>query len=486
MDTSHPERSEDAVSAKSDAVSAATLVSISTPDRVDTRIGTLEFFDALPSATTIEVVYDNLDLLRGVEVFLRGIPAASLYAMREGQKSVGVERSNQIAAVDRMTSASIYLTANTDTSYGSAFLDLKDFGPTVVEVPPNSLGFVNDFWFRWVGDLGAPGPDRGAGGKYLVLPPGWSRDTPEGYFTYMSRTYTNWVLIRSLDGLDAMQAGLRVYPLSASDDPTPTEFVSISGLAFNTVHANDFHFFEEVDAVVQEEPLEALDPETRGLLASIGIVKDRPFAPDARMRALLVEAAAIGNATARAIFFKPRDPRIFYYPDSSWKMPSIENNHEFLVDGARLLDGRTLYYYVAAGISPAMTATPPGVGSRYAWTAEDADGSWLDGGKRYRLRLPVNIPARNFWSVAVYDTQSRSLLRTDSPYPSLNDLTGTVQPNPDGSTDVVFGPEPPEGREANWIQTIPGKSWFTILRLYGPLEPWFDKTWRPGEIEAVP
>jgi len=469
----------------SEGVSAETLASISTPDRVETRIGVLEFFDGLPSSTTVEAVYENLDLLRGVEVFLRFIPAASLYAMREGQRSVGVERSNQIGVVDRMTSASIYLTANTDTSYGSGFLDLARFGATVVEVPPNSLGFVNDFWFRWVADLGNAGPDRGAGGKYLIVPPGWDGDLPDGYFTYKSPTYTNWLLVRALDGLDALRAGLRVYPLAASADPSPVEFVTIAGRAFNTVHANDFHFFEEVDAVVQEEPLEALDPEARGLLAAVGIVKGRTFAPDARMLALLVEAAAIGNATARAIAFKPRDPRLYFYPDSSWKMAWVADSLEFLADGARVLDGRTLFFYLATGISPAMAAAPPGVGSRYAWTAEDADGAWLDGARRYRLRLPRDIPAKNFWSVAVYDTQTRSLLQTADPHPSLSNLTGTVRQNPDGSTDVYFGPAPPEGRESNWIQTIAGKGWFTILRLYGPLEPWFDKTWRPGEIEAA-
>ena len=197
---------------------------------------------------------------------------------------------------------------------------------------------------------------------------------------------------------------------------------------------------------------------------------------------LLVEAAAIGNATARAITFKPRDPRLFYYPDSSWKMAWIANNVAFLADGARLSDGRTLFHYIATGISPAMAAAPPGVGSRYAWTAEDVDGTWLDGAKHYCLRLPPDIPARNFWSVAVYDTQTRSLLQTDDPYPSLSSLTGTVRQNPDGATNVYFGPEPPEGLKSNWIQTIPGKGWFTILRLYGPLEPWFDKTWRPGDI----
>jgi hypothetical protein len=470
---------------EADVISAETLASISTPDRVETRLGLLEFVDGLPTSATTAALYENLDLLRGVEVFLNSIPAASLYAMRAGQRSVGVERANQVAVVDRMTSATIYLTANTETTYGSAFLDLAQDGPTVVEVPPNALGFVDDFWFRHVADLGNAGPDRGQGGQYLLLPPGWEATAPDGYFTATSRTFTNWLLVRALDGLDALEAGVRIYPLSARENPSPTGFVHVTGRAFNTVHANDFHFFEEVDAVVQEEPIEALEPEARGLLAAIGIVKGQPFAPDERMRALLTEAAAIGNATARAICFKPRDPRMYYYPHSSWKMGWIAGSHEFLADGALLLDGRTLFFYLATGISPAMTMRLPGVGSQYAWTAEDANGAWLDGANTYRLRLPAGIPAKNFWSIAIYDTQTRSLLQTSDPYPSLNSLSETVQHNTDGSTDIYFGPRAPEEQEHNWIETIAGMGWFTILRLYGPLEPWFEKTWQPSEIDAL-
>jgi hypothetical protein len=236
---------------------------------------------------------------------------------------------------------------------------------------------------------------------------------------------------------------------------------------------------------VQEEPGESLDPERRGVLASIGIVKGEQFAPDDRLRAILVEAAALGNATARTLAFKPRDPRAYYYPHSSWKTGWIGGSPDFLVDGVRLLDSRTSFFFMGTGNTPAMTVAMPGLGSQYAWTAEDSNGEWLDGGRHYRLTLPPDVPAKNFWSIIVYDPQTRSLLQTEDPYPSLNSLSGTVVANADGSIDVHFGPQPNGEHKSNWIRTVPGKGWFTVLRLYGPLDPWFDKTWRPGEIEPI-
>src|SRR5262249_55673828 len=157
-----------------------------------------------------------------------------------------------------------------------------------------------------------------------------------------------------------------------------------------------------------------------------------------------------------------------------WKNAFIGGSYEFLRGGARLLDSRAMFHYFATVITPAMAAANVGAGSAYAYTAEDSAGAWLDGGKAYRLTLPANIPAKNFWSVDLYDCQTRSLLETHNPYPSVMSLTPEVTANDDGTSDVWFGPTAPPGKEANWIETVPGKAWFTILRLYGPLETWFD------------
>jgi hypothetical protein len=465
---------------------ADVLRSIAMPDQVSTPVGELRFFDGLPDEATVASSYDLLDLVRGIDVYLNTIPGASLVAMRAGFRSIGVDSSRVLAYTDpRANSGSYYLTANTETTYGSTFLDLRADGPTVVENPPESLCVVDDFWFRYVADLGLAGPDKGAGGKYLFLPPDYEGDVPDGYFTYRSPTYTNWLVVRALGGVESMKA-TRVYPLAEADDPPPMRFLNSVDLHHNTVHSNDYAYYPEIDSLVQEEPAGALDPERAGQLAAIGIVKGRPFAPDERMRGLLEKAAPIAAGIARALLFKPRNPDVYFYPgESSWKAVFIGGSHEFLQGGARLLDARTLFHYAATVITPAMSAKTVGTGSQYAYTAEDATGAWLDGSRSYRLRLPAEVPAKNFWAVDLYDTQTRSLLRTDNPHPALSGLGGTVAVNEDGTTDLWFGPTAPAGRESNWVQTVPGKAWFAIFRLYGPLEPWFDKTWRPGEFEPV-
>jgi hypothetical protein len=387
--------------------------------------------------------------------------------------------------VPRANSGAFFLTANTETAYGSTFLDLKAEGPTVIENPPNSLCVLDDFWFRYVADLGLAGPDKGAGGKYLILPPGYDGDVPGGYFAYRTQTFTNWLVVRALGGAEDI-AKTRVYPLAQAGGPPPMTLVNIADKTLNTVHANDFSFYEEINTLIQEEPADALDPERAGQCAAIGIVKGQPFAPDERLRRILSQAAPLGAAAARAITYKPRDPAAYLYPGSNWLRAFVGGSYEFLRNHARLLDARASFHYVATVVTPAMASATVGTGSAYAYTAMDANDHWLDGGRNYRLLLPPDIPARNFWSLDLYDTQTRSLLETDNPYPSVMSLGGAVQANPDGSTTVYFSPTAPEGKVSNWVQTVPGKSWFTILRLYGPLQTWFDQTWRPGEIEPAP
>ncbi len=465
--------------------------SITTPDSVATRLGMLQFFDGFPDDATVQTVYDNLDFQRGVQAYLTALPAASMFATRAGFRTFGPDNQTVLIAESLLDSHTLGLTANTETVYNFDWLDTKD-GPLVVEVPPRVLGMVNDAWGRFVTDVGNAGPDKGEGGKYLLLPPGYAGDVPDGYFVVRSRTHGHVMVFRGLivDGdlrpaVENTKRSFQVYPLARAAGPPAMNFVNISGAAFTTVFASDASFFEQVAAVVREEPLEAADPETRGLLAAIGIRRDEPFAPDARMRGILADAAAVGNATARAIVFSTRERDAYYYPNSAWKMLWIGNDPAFSPGGVLDPDGRTLFFYCGLGVSPAMAVKMVGVGSQYAVADRDAAGRYLDGAKTYRLHLPPNIPAKDFWSVLVYDPQTRSMLQTDQQFPSTGSQKKGIVINPDTSVDVYFGPESPPGKEANWVQTIPGKGWWVVLRLYGPLEPWFDKTWRPGEIEVV-
>ena len=394
-----------------------------------------------------------------------------------------------------MNSKALYLTPNTESIYCGTWLDLKD-GPMVVESPPNTLGMLNDFFFRYVADLGNAGPDRGKGGKYLFLPPDYEGDVPEEYFVFKSPTYGNLLFWRGflVNGdpkptVEVLQKTIRIYPLSQLSEGEKTIFKNSSGVEHNTIHSNDFHFYEEMNTLIQEEPSEAFNPEIVGLLSAIGIEKGKPFAPDARMKKILVDAVAVGNATARAITFHQKGNEItsegFLYEDTAWFIPFVGGSHEFIRNGARLLDARTMFHYPATAITPAMAIKMVGVGSQYGIACMDVDKKYLDGSKTYKLTLPKSIPAKDFWSLVIYDPQTRSLLQTDYKFPSLNSERNDVKANADGSTDIYFGPKAPAGKENNWIQTVPGKGWFVILRLYGPLDSWFDQTWRPGEIELV-
>jgi hypothetical protein len=218
---------------------------------------------------------------------------------------------------------------------------------------------------------------------------------------------------------------------------------------------------------------------------SIGIKKGTPFEPDERMKEILTEAVAIGNAIARTITFSPRKKNVFFYEDRKWNSPFAGGSHEFVDNGERVLDDRTFFHYYATGIRPAMTKPTVGQGSVYAMLAIDGNGRYLDGGKTYKVTLPAPVPARNFWSFMVYSGQHRSILETDQKSGGLDSKSPDIKYNDDGSYTVWFGPEAPKGQEGNWIQTLPDKSYNVLLRLYGPLEPWFDKTWKPGDFELV-
>jgi len=465
--------------------------SITTPDKVETRIGTLRFFDGFPDKTTVDKVYDNLDFQRGVQAYLTALPAVSIEGARAGVSEFGPANQTALIAEQLLDSKSLFLTANTTTPYTVLYLDTKN-GPLVLEIPSQVLGPIDDAWFRWVSDIGFTGPDGGRGGKYLLLPPGYTGAVPAGYFVARSRTYGNLLFFRTFlkdgdpkPGVDNVKKNLRVYPLSQAANPPEMKFVDISGKAFNTIGPGDYSAFEYLNRTVQDEPSDALDPYTLGLFAAIGIEKGKPFTPDDRLKKILVEAAAVGDATARTLTYQSRIKDAYYYPNSAWITPFIGGSYKFEQDGVLNLDAKDLFFFYATGVTPAMTEKMIGKGSQYAGAFVDAKGNPLDGGKTYRLHMPPNIPAEEFWSFTAYDNQTRSMLQTDQQFPAVGSLTKGSLVNADGSVDVYFGPKAPVGKENNWVQTIPGKGWSTLLRLYSPLEPWFNKTWRPGEIEPM-
>jgi hypothetical protein len=508
-----------------------TPASITTPDKVDTAIGTLEFKDGAPSAATVQRVYDSLLYVRGVDAFMNTFSGASAYSLREGFKSIGADDNCVVIFSDLMDSNSLFLTANADTIYSLAALDLTK-GPLVVEVPPKSLGTVNDMWFGWIIDIGGPGPDRGQGGKYLFLPPGYDGPVPEGGF-YIGRSKTNHALYAARafmvdndpkPSVALIKKYLKIYPYTpggagtsiatalkggvmlAPDPPVQeTKFVEASGKAFNTIPPNDFSYFEMLNELVQSEPATSHDPELQGQLAAIGIVKGKPFNPDAKTRKILTDAAAVGNAAGRAFnWYASEYPGWSYYPNSMWANMLWQGGFNFETPppmitkdgfkplpptGARTLDSRTAFYYGYTLDSPGMIMRMPMVGSQYLMGFLDSDKIPYDGGKTYKVVLPPEIPAAAFWSFTLYDNQTRSMLQTPQRYPRAGSQTypsPAAVANADGPTTIYFGPQKPaDAKHGNWIQTMPGKGWFMLLRLYSPKPSFFDKSWRPSEVELV-
>jgi hypothetical protein len=515
-------------------VSGEALRSISTPERVDSRLGALDYVDGFPSRATSELVSDHLDYVHALNVFLNGFAGASTYALRKGFHEAGAKDNEILMFSELMDSESLFLTANADTVYFIGIVDLSS-GPMVVETPPQALGIFDDMWWRWIIDFGLPGPDRGEGGRFLLVGPGYDGSLPDsGYRVGHSRTTRAFLLGRSFinenPGMDPaptvelIKRTTKIYPYAQGgfgtsiatllggqvrrDPPAEipeTVFVEASGKAFNTIPPTDSGFYELLNELVQEQPAGSTEIELMGELAAIGIVKGKPFAPDERMRRVLEEAAAVGTAASRALLFDPRASEGFaYYDGSAWEnqmwvggydfetpppLVTEEGIKPFAPTGVRALHSRVAWFYGYTGVTPAMCMRLTGVGSQYVFAFRDADGSRLDGAKTYQVTLPPDIPAARFWSITLYDTETRSMLQTPQRYPragSQSYPSPAATANDDGSTTVVFSPQRPADTPAgNWIQTTEGKGFFPILRLYSPGQSFFDKSWRPSEIEPL-
>lgn len=463
---------------------------IGMPDEVQTRLGTLRFIDGFPDDATTQTLFDNLDFQRAVQAYLLAIGAVDQAALRRWLTRW--EPSNRTMAVfeDLVHPRTVIWNTNMDLPYAMIWIDVRE-GPVVLEAPPNVLGLLDDAWYRWVIDVGRTGPDKGQGGKYLLLPPGYDGEVPDGYYLVRSPTYGNLLYVRGYrdehgnfrHAVELIKGSTRVYPLAQAADPPSMRFVNVSQEPYVVEAPGDFQFWTLLDEVVQAEPPESSDPVTLGMFAAIGIQHGKPFDPDERMRAILTEAAAVGEATIRAITYRFRSPEAYYYPGSAWRTFYL-GGYRYQDHGAELIDSAAQFYFQGGGGSPSQEVKMVGFGSQYAVGFVDATGAPLDGGKGYRLHLPPNVPVKDFWSVIVYDTQTRSMLQTDQEWPAVSSDDKDLMTNPDGSVDVYFGPEPPAD-SANWIQTLPRKGWFPTVRLYGPLEPWFEKTWRLPEIEPL-
>lgn len=464
-------------------------------ETIHSRFGQLEFEAGYPARETVEKLYDELDFQRAVQAYLWALPMASYGAMADAHRALGADSHTVIVADKLAEPRQLILTANQDTVYMSGVLDLRE-GPMVMELPAGLLGTLNNIWQEPLVDLGGPfSPEQNRGGRFLILPPGYAGPLPATHY-HIARSDTNIVVFylraipRTRDDIPKLVELVetyRQYKLDEAENPPETRFISTAGKQSDFLTNEGFAYFETLARYINENPPRAQDMAMLGVLESLGIAHGRRFEPDERMRTILSEAATAGRAMAKALAWAPRvsDDILYAYPgERRWKKiffgdPTF-HEPEFMA-----IDLRSKYAFEAIGTAKAMVVAVPGQGSQYIGTYQDADGNWLSGEHTYRIHLPEDVPANMFWSLTAYDNETRSLIQNDNGRPLVGSVHGAV-PNEDGTFDLYFGPErPADVPEENWVQTTPGLGWFVYLRLYGPENPFFDKSWVPGDAERV-
>ena len=415
----------------------------------------------------------------------------------------------------RLDAKTLVTTPNSDVIYAMSYLDLGKDGPMVFEAPPELQGILLDFWQRpipgptiggnaFFGDVGLPGPDGGRGGKFLILPPGYDRPIPDGYFVYRSGTNNVFVFLRSfyqdpsnLTPAVALMEAAKIYPLGGQATAKPMQYPDASGVPVNMLPISDASAFDQLKVLVDSEGSDLAGPDWLGMLASLGIVKGQPFNPDAATRAIFDKAAKTAYRTSRVIGFEDivSGRNLQVYPDRRWLNPIADGTPSnpggpFDLSWKRTagnyldLDTRIWFFTDYYSISPGMISQTPGKGAKYMIAFTDSGGTPLSGGTSYSVKLPPNIPAANFWSVTLYEAENASGLANGQPFPSKGSRDKPVQ-EADGTTITYLGPTAPAGKESNWLATPPGKGYFAILRLYGPTEAVIDKSWKPGDIERM-
>ncbi|QWW70044.1 DUF1254 domain-containing protein [Rhizobium sp. WYJ-E13] len=442
-----------------------------------------------------EQLRDELYYQNAIQAHILTIPALNTIGMRDGSEAVFGGGYNVLPIwKERMDSRTWVPTPNADVIYSMSYLDLKKDGPLVVAAPPNVIGMFTDFYQRTITDVGAIGPDRARGGLYLLLPPDFDGEIPKGYFAFKSPTYNVFLFFRTImakgeNGPDPVPAVVnaqrtRVYPLWASEkDVKPMEFPDGSGKTVNMMYPTGSTYWTKLKEFVDYEPVASIDPVTRGVLASIGIIKGQAFAPTDKQTAALQKAVE----TAPKMILAGRqlgrpDKRDLYYKDRQYVNTWAGATAEWMQDSYLDVIQRASYFQIAYSSAPAMVMRTLDAGSKYPFAIRDADGDFLNGSNSYKLHLPPHPPAALFWAVTAYNITDGTMTAAEQLMPSINGFN-KVKTNDDGSIDLYFGPsKPAEAADSNWIQTVEGRNFLAALRLYGTGTEFFDQSWKPDDL----
>ena len=433
---------------------------------------------------------------RAVEAVIWGMPAVNADLMRQEMLTKTPGKVNQVIYWGRpLDWRNQTLTPNPDAIYFMVFFDTGDVGPIVIEVPPGDArasltGNIVTVWQSALEDVGLNGVDKGAGGKFVILPPGYKDKVPDGFTALPSDTDSGYALLRSnlkshgdADVAASVAYGKRVkvYPLSAAANPPETIFTDVKDVNYDSTIRYDASFFDNLNRVVQSEPWIERDRAMIDQLRTIGIEKGKPFTPSETTRKVLDAAVEEAEAILERRYDAGFPP---FYPNSHWMYPTlpeaIEGQGTTYSDHDKYaIDARALLYTYAF-----ISIKRPGAAQFYLVSIRDKDGNGFDGAKTYRLNVPAGAPVEQYWSVTAYDRQTHALIR-NMPRASRSSQIPELQKNADGSVDVFFGPQAPAGKDANWIPTDPKRGFELMLRVYGPKKEFFDKVWKLSDVEKV-
>jgi hypothetical protein len=433
---------------------------------------------------------------RAIEAVIWGMPAVNYDLMYQAMVREAHGAFNQIAYWSRLPDWKIQtLTPNPDAIYLTPFINTKDVGPVVLDIPladeGSITGTIMDVWQSALEDVGPAGVDKGKGGKYLILPPGYKDKVPAGYIPLPSDTFEGYALLRSIpksgsesDVAKAVAYGKRIklYPLSQAAKPPATTFVDVVDVVYDSTIPYDLRFFESLNRIVQTESWLERDKAMIDQLKSIGIEKGKPFNPDPKTKDVLNDAAREAHAWLVARYEESYSSP--YYEGGHWSLPG---SRELLEGQATFFAKPDVYPVDVRGVTFSYAYFTPkhvGAGSSYLMAISDKDGRFLDGGGTYRLTVPANAPVKQYWSATVYDRTTHAPIR-NAQWPSRSSQTPGLQRNADGSVDVYFGPKAPVGKESNWIPTSADGGFEVLFRFYGPEKSLFEKTWRLPDIEKL-
>jgi hypothetical protein len=472
-------------------LAAVTVSSLAQAQTVDTPIGKLDFELGVPTKETVAKLYDAMDFQRASQLYLWALPVVGFEQLQAILEEGAGARPGDVGIFNGYRNVLVFFTPNVTTPYTFSYLDLAKTGPVVMDLPAGpTAGSVMDFWQRALTDLGLPGPDQGMGGKYIFVGPGQEAPAAERAFILRSPTFGVVIFNRALDPdpkkAEELSKGVRIYPWAERDHPPATRFLTPdpNKLAKFLNPPRGMEYWERLAAVIQREPVEDRDRFFMAMLKPLGIEKGKPFKPDERQKKILTEGAFVGEAMAKANTFDMRFSNLRYRPDALWQYFLILDPMQDLANYSEL-DERAAYFYAAVGVTKGMRSQTPGLGQAYLGSFRDKDGYAFDGAKRYHLRVPPNPPAKQFWSVTLYDVDTRSLVDNKEQRSDRSSRQDLIK-NTDGSVDLYFAPSAPKDFEKNWIPTVPGRAWFAGFRFYGPLEPYFDKSWPLPDIERQP